>query len=362
MGVTGDFSYGIFMKNTILHIGVGKAGSSSIQNFMEKNRKLLAENGVIYPYDLIQGTRLGGDNQKCLAMGCVPYSPQNIVFKQQKVFSTIQKNAFDKKVEDIYVKQLSEISDSSLVVLSAEHFWSELKDRESITLLKNKLIRLGLKVIKVVVYLREQSDWYNSFICQKIREGTNTQLSNSIDYKYIYNRLNYKKSLDLWSDVFGKSTITPLIFEHAAFYKKDLILDFFNSFNMIDTLDSIADLDFSSKIANPSSLSIESYRFLALSNKFKDSHALQSKMSDLKINILNRLSEIEHSDKGKSLLSSEQEKNIRALFKEGNKDIAQEYFSREALFSIKYTTDNSIPIQTMNTKSFYEFVCLNLIN
>ena len=150
----------------ILHIGVGKAGSSSLQAICESRRSEFKANGILYPDDLLASGKRGGDNHKCLAVSAIKQDRSNAVLAQHRVMSVHGRSKFDNDVLSLYREQIAECPDH-LCVLSAEHFWSCLPSDEEIATLSGKMSGLGLNVTRLIVYMRRQSDWFESFVHQK---------------------------------------------------------------------------------------------------------------------------------------------------------------------------------------------------
>tara|TARA_B100000745_G_C20155002_1_gene395951 strand:- start:18400 stop:19422 length:1023 start_codon:yes stop_codon:yes gene_type:complete len=320
---------------------MGKAGSSTIQAFCNENREHLFEQNVCYPKDILNGDRLGGDNHKCLAMYCVDYRPNHIVFKQQRVQSPNQKEVFNKKVIELYRAQLSSLPENCHVVLSAEHFWSEVTQQSQVMALANLFELLDLHVERIVIYLREQSEWVESFVHQKLTEGTATSFTLPYTLSNLEARLNYFNTLELWSSVFSHSAIEARLFKREAFPEGELLLDFFNAAGLPIDCKNL-NLDSEQYTTNESSLSVPGYQLLAAINE------LQKKGSDKSQFILkNRKAIIQSLKKNyfgtkSKLLTRQEMATIRELFKGSNQNLQSKYGIEFPLTSLDVYRGNQL--------------------
>ena len=211
----------------VLHIGIGKAGTSSIQAFLDNNRSLLKSIGVFYPKDLHRG-RLGGDNQKGLAMICSKFRKEHIFFRQQSISSPITLDAYKKKVISAYRLQLQQNRDARIAVVSAEHFWSELTNIDDISRLRDLLEEIGLHVIHIVMHVRNQYEWLESFIHQKHRESSKVDSFQKLGSAWIRSRLDYAATHHCWTSIFRDSQFSIRAVSSERLFLKDgsLLLDF----------------------------------------------------------------------------------------------------------------------------------------
>jgi hypothetical protein len=235
-------------KEVILHIGIGKAGSSSIQKFCDTNRTYLTDLGILYPYDQVSNG-LGGDNNKALALS---FSSRN------NLFTSLPKNMVGhaKNIDDWRDQLLKaynfQFKHSQLrILLSAEQFWSEMICENKLREFKLYLENQGIHATRIVVYFRNQLDWIESYMAQKCRELTyNLDL---YDINFIKSRLDYKKTCELWSATFPNALLIIRPFDKSKWTGNDLISDFFNYGLSIDS-SAIASRQDGLKAANTTSV------------------------------------------------------------------------------------------------------------
>ncbi|SNR72530.1 hypothetical protein [Puniceibacterium sediminis] len=211
----------------ILHVGIGKAGSSSIQGVLQAQRDALLKRGILYPRDLLPSGATGGDNNKCLAVSSINQSRPNFVLQQHRVRNAGQRKTFDRKVMEVYSRQVAENGDA-LCLLSAEHFWSCLPTEPEIARLRTRMANIGLNPVRLIIYIRRQADWFESHQHQRIREGqallplTAEGLASTPPALQVH----YDRVIAKWEQGFAGTEVVPRLFERSAMRDNDLMTDF----------------------------------------------------------------------------------------------------------------------------------------
>lgn len=340
----------------ILHIGMGKAGSSSIQNFFTVNREILRSKKILYPFDIVGGNRLGGDNHKCLAAISFGYNKNNVVFKQQKVFSLNDFSNFQKKVCEAYKQQLACSSDADYLVLSAEHFWSMLNTKEKVSSLKSELENLDIYVEKIIFYIREQVSWVKSITLQKIVEGSNKKLECPFDMNFLLTRLNYAETARLWSEIFDEAEFLPRIFNKTDMINGDLIDDFFE----VSTIGKRSREGLLGENINVSSMKLEGYSLLALLNSYIAGSSNKGFNSSERKKLLGFLFS-EYKGKPKDFFEQSYVDSIHEAFFQSNNDVRRKFFSDRKVLFKSLRSDYVGELSVLNDKNTAECI-LKLIN
>lgn len=200
-------------QKLILHIGMAKTGSTSIQNAMQLNRDYLMENDVFYPAE-------NHDDKTFFAriFRNDPYKDNflKINFGDKKNIDEVLLNAklkWDKKLKD---------NNYSTTIISCEGL-TFLKADE-LEGLKNFLLKyFDENNIKVVVYARDPISFIKSMISWGVKKGVTT-IENAIE---VHKEGRYFDFLSRYEKLFNNIIIRP--FKISSFYKGELIDDFFKA-------------------------------------------------------------------------------------------------------------------------------------
>jgi hypothetical protein len=194
------------MKKCILHIGMNKTGSSSIQNYLTKFSNDLGE-GVKY-------ANLGSANHS----GAFSYIfVDNLLdiptYKLRELTHTLVR-----KKSELFRKRLEfELnSDFKTIIFSAEEL-AILTEKE-LQNLKNKLLNY-VDEIKVVAYVRTPLSFMESAFQQRVKVRV-----IELDYKLLYPK--YKVRFEKFEQIFG--AVEYSLFEKKSLIGGDVIQDFCN--------------------------------------------------------------------------------------------------------------------------------------
>lgn len=305
------------MKTIYIHIGTHKTGTTSIQNFLFKNRKKLIDRGFLYP--------LSGIPKRKNSFG---HSHLVTVILENTEADTYNPNAGGWQELLAEANSLQEKN----IVISSENFCISKFNLEQIYKIKNYLSQY---TVKIIIYLRRQDDYLISKYCQLIRAGKYSQNFKQyiIDEKWIG---DYYQLLKPWKEVFGIKNIIVRVFEKEQL-KNSLIDDFLDSIKYPQ--------DRSELIKTPRqniSPSIKQIKFNQYYNKIvKDCFSLTPKQYQniylAKLNnilrkpskiintIINKMPDLIVSNQ---LLSVEERIELIKEFEESNQKVAREYLAR----------------------------------
>jgi hypothetical protein len=313
--------------DTTLHIGTGKTGTSSLQLFLHANRELLAENGVLYTKSL------GATNNVEIAKYGLNSSEfdKSFYFQNKGVKTKDGKNKFDERVVEKLNVEINSAKRRGIkkVIISSEHFATDLRDINNIKRIKDLFEIVGINVKTVVVYIREQSSYIFSDYNTRILMGEYKYNTPNIPSSENNSVLNHAHTIKIWAKSFVDAEINVRIFE-----KEKLI-----NGNSVDDFISLAGLreitDFKYTKANNESLSGDALAFLVKYNRHVAVHSLSSELSIIIPEIRNTLINLcREYFPGESLKPTENIKKImRDLFEKSNEEVRREYFpTQEHLF------------------------------
>ncbi|MEH6607054.1 MAG: hypothetical protein V7711_15850 [Pseudomonadales bacterium] len=204
-----------------LHIGVGKAGSSTIQNFLELNHKKLKEyTDQLNSIGIGEGWKLAAASGTDLAF--------NYWVKKKKIFTELEYREF---LDNFWKKVELEVlqSNSHCYVASSEHIFSQYGNcAEGIVELRDRLVK-NFGDVKIIFYCREQVAWAKSFYAQIIKGPS----SGVLTYDQFVDQFsehsihwNYYNNLSKWGDAFGDDNIIVRAFDKSYFKNNNLVDDF----------------------------------------------------------------------------------------------------------------------------------------
>jgi hypothetical protein len=239
----------------VLHIGTGKAGSSSIQFFLRDNRERLAERGVLYP------RTPGGGRHVQLGLFAKPYSD----LTASPEWARIKQNDPAKFRRRFRRRLLDEIERSGLsrVLLSDEIlFGASPPTLRRLAGFTEAIARSR----RLVVYLRRQDDHMVSRYQQGVKIGWVKRLDEwaQEDMSDLY---DYRARLDRHRRLFEPATVVVRRFETVSFADGSLFQDFLDAAGIdarVSDLLLVADRN--------RSLDSESIEFLRLLNLYRVEH------------------------------------------------------------------------------------------
>lgn len=207
-----------------LHIGMPKTGTTAIQHFLDQNREALALGGAFYPKCGIPDFQHAA-LVKSIVSNHYPWAKFN--------------DAIDCFDPAAYLKRVIEECrqrNCSRVLMSSEFFWAapamqsdlpyHTMSYENLGYLEDFVHRCGelfrvFDKVQIVVYLRRQDDWLDSFFGQQVKDGFAIPDKQQLLDPRIY--LLYSENLQVWARDFGKENILVRIYDDQT---PDVIDDF----------------------------------------------------------------------------------------------------------------------------------------
>ena len=201
------------MKRLLIHIGTGKTGTSTIQNFLFANqKKLAAKFSIFYPE---QGL------SKIDHFGEEIHAHYPIV----SWLNNRETESLDKLIHSI------NSSACETAIISCENFYHHLQT-ESIAYLGSVFKDYS---VEIICYVRRQDQYMESAWKQQIKVGAMKMafadfLQRHTHEKYLNEvHANYYRMLKPWANVFGMDAIKVKVFDKSEWVEHDLIADFLNT-------------------------------------------------------------------------------------------------------------------------------------
>lgn len=226
-------------KRVVLHIGTGKTGTSSIQNFVHQHREALRDRKALdYPD---------------VGLAHEEHYGELIHAHYTAVYWVLSENASGLR----QVRKAIDASKCGTVLLSCENFYHLLSPEQVGTL---AALLKGLSV-RIVCYVRRQDLYIESAWKQQAKVGALRmpfpaflEQHTSADY-LSKSHANYHAKLEPWREAFGREAIVVRPFDASAFRAGDLVTDFLDACGL-DDVEAIAALPRapSTNVAIPSEL------------------------------------------------------------------------------------------------------------
>lgn len=277
-------------KRLIVHMGVHRTGTTAIQETLKKNRSSLLEQGVLYP-------RLFGEDAHIALPGRL---------KKRRLSAKMLREEIKKADTD----------ETHTVILSAEDFC---------TLKRFTFLRELQKEfdVEVVLYLRRQTEWLESWYNQHIKWPWDRRFSSISVEKFLkkswrFYWMDYYKLLRRIERVVPRDNICVKTMEAQGVV--DSGADFFAYAGIdVQRLDKAEEAN-----ASLTSMQIEVLRHLDLIDRdSKERWKLISALKQMRL---------AGDDGSKIILNDAQAEKIAKRFARSNRLVAQHYFGRSALF------------------------------
>lgn len=274
-------------KCLYIHIGTGKTGTTAIQKFCDINQPKLQE-----------------------AYGFSYYRSHE--YSKNFTKSTDKTN---EKLNEL--KSAITSSELSTHLISSEYFPGD--NLEQIKHIKE--LFSDVCDIKIIAYLRRQDEFIWSWYCQRVKS---THILQDLERltQALYrakNILNYEKFLEPWQLQFGTENILVNVYPP----KDDLILNFFNNFNIKLNLTEFTRLPLQNRSLTAEQIIFIKMMFILEADILKNNTFAQS--------MIQRPFNIEFNYT-KSLISPARRKEILSDFEEYNNNVAKKYLNRDELF------------------------------
>ncbi|WP_013334583.1 hypothetical protein [Gloeothece verrucosa] len=320
------------MIKLYLHIGTPKTGTSTLQHFLTVKRQELLKEGFLYPLagtiDFDPGILMSHEKLSIAIKHELNIPVSYKLYKQEEWRNTL-KTEWNRLHDEINKHS------GRNVVISAESF-SDF-ELEGIKLIKKNLSNSD---VKIVVYIRQQDEFYQSWYNQKVKIGIYGKdihqfiTEDRPDYIYYYN------FLQSWRKVFGKENIILRVFEKQQL-KNGLIGDFLEAISFKENKDYLKNIDFINE-----SPSIQAIKFMRIFNNLimnkmylsypvrqKINHLLRIKLSkkneSFSTKLFNNIIGLLFKDTQDVVLTHQEKIDILKEFEENNQKVAQEYFGRQ---------------------------------
>jgi len=190
------------VKMLYLHIGSGKAGSTTIQHYLHNNKARLQDNDIFLPESTCPPHNIN-IAAFAVADSCDAGEKLHPILNRIGVENVDEAMSFRNKFSKDFQDEIN-ASDKARVVISSEFCFSLKQDEvENLYALFSPVA----ETIKIIVYLRRQDDFWCSRYVQNVKSGKNTDLFELPDKSDAERILDYYSILCRWASTLGKSNI-----------------------------------------------------------------------------------------------------------------------------------------------------------
>lgn len=313
------------MGELILHIGVPKTGTTSLQGFFELNRDALRKQGV----DYVEFTRQQSELVQISRNGCFLNRYCRALTSHEELSDQVSdfEENYKRLAEALEGDQRVLLSDENFYGFSSwpykgdytpEMYWQEL-DRV--------VSKMGASRILVVIYLRRQDELAVSQWKERVKNGYFIgSIQEFLMRPDAKKRLEYINVLDAIRSVMKTPTqISVRSYEWAAKNGDGLFHDFCEA----------AGIEWDSGFVLPrrrnESISFDMVRALQKSSYGGRKHSKEEKR--LRNQLASALSRLHPDPKGTGILSVDEREKIMEEYADVNRRIEEQYFNGNKLFS-----------------------------
>lgn len=302
----------------IIHIGLEKTGTTSIQSLLTLNKPAFEKAGIF-----VSSTQHAGNNFYLALASYTSYRGDSLLRDQgfknlDDILRFRAKQVAALKSEVALAKR----SGADRFVLSSEHFQSRLKLSEDIETFHELLRDAGLSEFEIVVYLRDPLKIALSHHGMAIKKGVHVdEATLKPDNRRVIQILNFKGSLSSWIRVFGKDALNVRLYPEGK-PPTALLSDFLQVVGYTQPLENL-------QVPGRENRNLSSEALAILNQLNAESDLVKRLWSDRKL-----FKRLEEFAGGKGLVANpELQAEYSQFFATSNQWVREEFFAeREFLF------------------------------
>ena len=207
--------------HALIHIGIPKSGTSTIQAFLAANRAALGARGVVHaPFNPRFGSQFEFAVTALQATGATirpPLERRRLGFRTQE-----DQARYVTAYHEFLGRTLRATSGARLFLGSSEHIYAWLTTPETIAALDHHLHE-HFESVRYLVYLRAQDELITSTYSEAIRRGATHDFKTHMAR---HRRINHWRKIRMWSQVVTRGRLQVRLMQRDALIEGDLLHDF----------------------------------------------------------------------------------------------------------------------------------------
>lgn len=224
------------IKKIVLHVGLGKTGSTAIQYAMTNSKHTIGEHGIIYPtVGAVKSKMMDGaelfEHNNLLLLGLdfeeLP-KPLLLYYKSKENSEKKIKEFIDGIESSIYSKKFHTL------ILSGEYICEA--EENVLIKIKNYLSNICYELL-VVLYIRKPDDAYIAHISQCVKTRSNIQCPSEFN-------LNFKEIVLKLDKIYGRNSVIIRFFDNYV-NGWDVVSDFMSVFSDVNIMSRRVNQSFS---------------------------------------------------------------------------------------------------------------------
>lgn len=217
-------------REVVVHIGLEKTGTTSIQQTLKANSASLAKIGTHFDCHFASNAPGSSGNSVGLVLAAQTQ-------KRRRWRTNSQWNVRDSFKDYVY-DGLASYNEVTKIVFSAEHLSSQLTETDEIERLAAFLRGLSEKVT-IIAYVRRPDQFVHSLTNEYIKAGGTFTLSRQGDIleKIVAGgKINFARVLLRYIEVFGRENVRIRRFDRKLLRNGDVVDDFFAALDISEAL------------------------------------------------------------------------------------------------------------------------------
>lgn len=207
----------------IVHLGMPKCGSTTIQAFLNANAAALARQGIAYdPLQWRGSTGFAHEGiAACANAAAGQLVPSPKVQRAFRIFDLDAQARFAETYESFLRGRLARRNED-VCVISSEFLGANAKDG-AVAAAMHRWLSTLFSSVEYVLYFRRQEDWIASSWSQRLRRGETMSLERLVQ---MTQDKHWAKNAEIWADAAGRDRMHVRLLEPDALLGGDLITDF----------------------------------------------------------------------------------------------------------------------------------------